>query len=232
MEYQTSAEDNSLLAVLSSKSIAGLELEQVLLPAGDILLATDEPVRYIFFPTSAIIAVVGNISTGRMIEVGVCGSEGLAGVAALFGGDISALERRVQVTGELFRAPLNLVQREFDSCGQFQKSILRFTQRFTRQVAMTVVCSRFHTVEQRLVRWLLMRHDRLKDDVIPLTHEFIAQMLGVNRSTVTLAATRLQELGYIKYSWGRITICDRDAMEVIVCECYPVKEKHNGNEFS
>ena len=77
-----------------------------------------------------------------------------------------------------------------------------------------------------------MRHDRLEGNVIPLTHEFIAQMLGVNRSTVTLAANHLQESGYIKYSWGRITICDRDAMEAIVCECYPKKVKRNGVDFS
>jgi CRP-like cAMP-binding protein len=225
MEYKTSAGDNRLLAVLPVKSIAELRLEQISLPAGEIVLPVDEPVRQVYFPTTAIIAVVGNISNGRMVEVGICGSEGLAGIAALFGENISALERRIQVPGELFRASLSAVQREFDVGGAFQKSILHFTQRFTRQVAMTVVCSRFHTVEQRLVRWLLMRHDRLAGDVIPLTHEFIAQMLGVNRSTVTLAANHLQESGYIKYTWGRITICDRDAMETIVCECYPKKSK-------
>ena len=228
MDYKTSAADNHLLAVLSPDSTAELRLEQIALPAGEIVLPVDEPVRHVYFPTTAIIAVVGNISNGRMVEVGICGSEGLAGIAALFGENISALERRIQVPGELFRASLNSVQREFDRAGDFQKRILHFTQRFTRQVAMTVVCSRFHTVEQRLVRWLLMRHDRLAGDVIPLTHEFIAQMLGVNRSTVTLAANHLQESGYIKYIWGRITICDRKAMEAIVCECYPVRA--NGNQ--
>ncbi len=232
MEYQTSAEDNSLLSVLSSKSIAELRLEQISLPAGEVLLPTDEPVRYIFFPTTAIVAVVGNISNGRMIEVGVCGNEGLAGVAALMGGRISALERRIQIAGELFRSPVALVQREFDRCGDFQKRILHFSQRFTCQVAMTVVCSRFHTVEQRLVRWLLLRHDRLAGDVIPVTQEFIAQMLGVNRSTVTLAANRLQEFGYIKYAWGRITICDRVAMEKMVCECYQVRKKTSEDQPS
>jgi len=232
VEYKTSASDNRLLAALSPNSTVELRLEQISLAAGEILLPVDEPVRHVYFPTTAIIAVVGNISNGRMVEVGICGSEGLAGIAALFGENISALERRIQVPGELFRSPLSAVQREFDKGGAFQKSILHFTQHFTRQVAMTVVCSRFHTVEQRLVRWLLMRHDRIADDVIPLTHEFIAQMLGVNRSTVTLAANHLQESGYIKYTWGRITICDRDAMEAIVCECYPIRAKRNGDEFS
>src|SRR3954469_1834106 len=134
MEYRTSAGDNRLLAVLPVKSMAELRLEQISLPAGEIVLPVDEPVRHVYFPTTAIIAVVGNISNGRMVEVGICGSEGLAGIAALFGENISALERRIQVPGELFRSSLALVQSEFDKGEAFQKGILHFTQRFTRQV--------------------------------------------------------------------------------------------------
>jgi hypothetical protein len=98
--------------------------------------------------------------------------------------------------------------------------VLESVQDFTNQVAMTVICNRVHSMEQRLIRWLLMRHDRLEGDIIPVTHDYISLMLGVHRSTVSVTATHLQQLGLISYVWGRITIRDRAMMEEQVCECY------------
>ena len=149
------------MALLSPGAIEAIGAEHLWLPTGEIVLASDTAVAYVYFPTTAIIGVVGHISSGRMIEVGLYGREGLAGASALFGGSMSPLDRTVQIPGEGFRARLDLVQKEFDKAAAFQKGVLRFAQEFTHQVSMTVICCQFHTVEQRLVRWLLMRHERL-----------------------------------------------------------------------
>jgi len=229
-EHKTFPEDNNLLALLSPDAIEELVVERMWLAGGTTILPSGEAVGHVFFPTTAIVGVVGNSSDGRIIEVGLCGHEGAAGTAALLGGSVSALERTVQISGEVFRTRLENVQREFNKAGDLQRGILRFTQGFTHQVAMTVICSRFHTIEQRLVRWLLMRHDRLGNKIIPVTQEYIGQMLGANRTTITLAAAQLQQLGYISYTWGRIIISDREAMEAIVCECYFLEGVHQKQE--
>ncbi len=195
-----------------------------------MLQRSDAPITDLFFPTTAIISVVGHMSGGQTAELGVIGSECAAGIVALMGAEESSYEKKIQVPGEVIRLPVRSAQREFDKGGDFQKAVHSCAQKFTHQVAQTLLCNRWHTVEQRLGRWLLMRLDRMKGDVIPVTHEHIAQMLGVNRSTITQAAKRLQDAGYIKYAWGRVTVLDRHALEQNTCECYEIiHRQYDGN---
>jgi CRP-like cAMP-binding protein len=219
-EQATSPTDNILLALLSQEGLDDLDLKSIRLRSGDVLLPSDEEIGYVYFPTTAIVAVLGNMATGRTAEVGIIGRESVVGASALLGDQTSPLTRVIQVPGEVFRAPLAAVKREFDEHEDFRKGVLASVQDFTNQVAMTVVCNRVHSMEQRLIRWLLMRHDRMEGDIIPVTHEYISLMLGVHRSTVTVTATHLQQIGLINYTWGRITIRNRDLMEEHVCECY------------
>jgi len=194
-----------------------------------MLQRSEAPITDLFFPTTAIISVVGQMSGGETAELGVIGNECAAGIIALMGAESSKYEKRVQVSGEVIRVPVRSIQPEFDKGGEFQKAVHSCAQKFTNQVAQTLLCNRWHTVEQRLVRWLLMRLDRIHGEVIPVTHEYIAQMLGVNRSTITQAAKRLQDAGHIKYAWGRVTIIDRKALEENTCECYAIIHRQYEN---
>jgi len=221
-ECDISPGSNCLLSVLSVQAEEDLGIECLDTLAGEMLQPSEAPITDLFFPTTAIISVVGHMSSGQTAELGVIGNECAAGIIALMGAAASTYEKRVQVGGEVIRVPIRSAQREFDKGGDFQKAVHSCAQRFTHQVAQTLLCNRWHTVEQRLARWLLMRHDRIKGDVIPVTHEYIAQMLGANRSTITQAAKRLQEAGCIKYAWGRVTILDRGGLEAITCECYGI----------
>jgi len=219
-EEQTCPTHNILLALLSQEGLDDLHLEPVWLKSGEILLPSDEKIEYVYFPTTAIVTVIGNMATGRTAEVGIVGRESVVGATALLGNQPSPLTRVIQVAGEVYRAPLAAVQREFDEHEEFRKGVLESVQDFTNQVAMTVVCNRLHSMEQRLIRWLLMRHDRMAGDIIPVTHEYMSLMLGVHRSTVSVTAIQLQQLGVISSTWGRITIRNRELMEELVCECY------------
>jgi len=187
-----------------------------------MLQSSEAPITDVYFPTTAVISVIGHMSGGEMAELGVIGNECAAGIIALMGADSSKYEKRVQVSGEVIKIPVRSIQPEFDKGGEFQKAVHSCAQKFTNQVAQTLLCNRWHTVEQRLVRWLLLRLDRISGDVIPVTHECIAQMLGVNRSTITQAAKRLQDAGHIKYAWGRVTVVDRKGLENSTCECYGI----------
>lgn len=224
-ECTSKRDNNCLLSVLSGHAEEDLVTERLLTTSGDMLQPSEAPIRDLFFPTTAIISVVGHMSSGQTAELGVIGNECAAGIIGLMGAGQSSYEKRVQVGGEVIRVPVSSAQAEFDKGGEFQKAVHACSQKFTHQVAQTLLCNRWHPIEQRLVRWLLMRHDRLKGDVIPVTHEYIAHMLGANRSTITQAAKRLQDAGYIKYAWGRMTIIDREALESNTCECYGIIQK-------
>ena len=221
---------NCLLSIVSPDAVEGLGGERIDVPSGEMLQPSDAPITDLHFPTTAIVSVVGHMSGGQTSELGVIGNECSVGLIALMGAASSTYESRVQVAGELIRVPLRAAQDEFDKGGEFQKAVHSCSQKFTHQVAQTLLCSRWHTVEQRLIRWLLMRHDRLDGDVVPVTHEYIANMLGANRSTITQAAKRLQDAGYIKYAWGKVTIFDRDGLEANACECYAtIQKKYEDN---
>jgi Crp-like helix-turn-helix domain len=142
--------------------------------------------------------------------------------ALLFGGDTVPNRAVVQLGGSAFRMKAKTLQNEFRRGASMQKLLLRYTQALITQISQTAVCNRLHSVEQRLSRWLLLCHDRAGSDELPMTQEFISNMLGGRRQSVTVAAGRLQDAGLIRYSRGHITIVDRTGLENYVCECYQV----------
>lgn len=155
------------------------------------------------------------------IEVGVIGKDGMVGIPVLLGDDIAFEEAIVQMAGDGMRMTSRALKDEFAN-GQnpLQGQLLSFTRRLMKQVAQTAACNRLHTIEQRLSRWMLMCRDRMETDELPLTQEFISNMLGTRREGVSVAAAILQRKGLIRYSRGHITILDRKGLEAFSCECY------------
>jgi len=195
--------------------------EQVELVHGKILFEQDDPIDYMYFPTRGMISVVTTTPSGQTAEVGVIGREGVGGIEGILEDGRAALNRQmVQLPGEGFRIKSVAVKAEFDRAGAFQKAALSFTRGMMAQMGQTALCNRLHTAEQRLAKWLLMCHDRNLGDVMAITQEFAAIMLGSNRTSVTIAAGNLQDKGFIEYSRGRIKMLDRKGLEKFSCECY------------
>jgi CRP-like cAMP-binding protein len=162
------------------------------------------------------------MENGSTAEIGVAGNEGLVGVALFMGGETTPNRAVVQSAGGAVKIGAKELQREFALGGRFQQLLLRYTQALLTQISQTAVCNRLHSIEQQLCRWLLLSHDRLQSDTLVMTHDLIANMLGVRREGVTHAAQRLQESGLIRYIRGTITILDRKGLEAAACECYQV----------
>lgn len=215
---------NRLLAALPEEEFARLQpnLTAVPLALGEVLHESSEPLEHIYFPTTAIISLLYIMENGATAEIGVAGNEGLVGIALFMGGGTTPNRAIVQSAGGVVRLRAQALHDEFGRGGSFQQLLLRYTQALLTQVSQTAVCNRLHSIEQQLCRWLLLSHDRLPSDVLIMTHDLIANMLGVRREGVTRAAKRLQEAGLITYTRGTITINDRAGLEAQVCECYKV----------
>lgn len=214
--------ENRLLAALPQDEYERLQphLELVPLPLQKSIYEAGDGIIHVYFPRSAVISLVATLEDGSTMESGMVGKEGMTGVPALFGGTTKAHRAFVQVAGEGWRVETSVIQAEFDRAGAFQKLLLRYFQALFIQVAQTGVCDRFHTTEERLARWLLLVSDCIQSDSFPLTQEFIAQMIGVRRSGVTVAAGALSHAGLIRYTRGHIQIIDREGLEDFSCECY------------
>ena len=197
-------------------------MEHVAFDLGEVVYEAGEQQSYIYFPTTVIISLLYMMENGSSAEMGVAGKEGLVGIALFMGGDTVPNRGVVQSAGDAVRMKTKVMLDEFRRGGMFQRLLLRYTQALMTQMSQTAVCNRLHTVEQQLCRWLLLSRDRLNTDVLIMTQELIANMLGVRREGVTHAAQRLQEEGLISYSRGRIQILDRPGLETTVCECYRV----------
>jgi CRP-like cAMP-binding protein len=161
---------------------------------------------------------------GSTAEMALAGNDGAIGTALFLGGSTSPHRAVVQIAGDAIKIPARTIQAEFARGGLLQHILLRYTQALITQISQTAVCNRLHSVEQRFCRWLLLCHDRVDVSEILMTQEYIANMLGGRRESVTVAAGRLQDLGVIHYSRGHITILDRQGLEMMVCECYRVVE--------
>ena len=169
-----------------------------------------------------MISIVAMMQDGTAVEVGIAGREGMLGVQAALGDDLSLNEAMVQIPGYALRLPAEVLRREALESAQLRGVLLRYVQAYLNSATQTAACNRAHLLEQRLARWLLTAWDRANTDRLPLTHEFIAMMLGVRRAGVTNAAQSLQSAGLIQYAHGRITIADRDGLEAAACECFAV----------
>jgi CRP-like cAMP-binding protein len=215
---------NHLLAALSEEEITrlGPDLQPVSLMLGQVIYESGEQMEYVYFPTTAIISLLYIMENGATAEIGVVGNDGLVGIALFMGGDTTPNRAVVQSAGRAFKMRAQVLKGEFLRAGRFHNLMLRYTQALITQISQTAVCNRLHSVDQQLCRWLLLSHDRLPSDRLIMTHDLIANMLGVRREGVTHAAKRLQDAGYISYVRGDMTILDRKGLEENACECYQV----------
>jgi len=217
---------NHLLAALSAEDFEPLSahLELVTMPLGDFLYEPGEPLRYAYFPTTAIVSLHFVTESGSSAEAAGVGNEGVVGVSLFMGGGGSG-SAVVQTAGQGYRIKAGILIREFERGGRLQRLLLRYTQVLMTLMARTAVCNRHHSAEQQLCRWLLFTVDRVPARELVITQELIAGMLGVRRETITEAAGALQRAGYIQYRRGHITVLQRSGLEAHSCECYAVVKK-------
>ncbi|HUQ30943.1 MAG TPA: Crp/Fnr family transcriptional regulator [Pyrinomonadaceae bacterium] len=221
---------NRLLATLPADDYKRLlpNLKPVTFALGEVIYESQGHMQNVYFPTTSHVSLLYTMIDGSTAEVGLVGNEGLVGIALFMGGDTTPNRAIVQGSGQAYVMSASTMNNEFKRGGAFQLSLLRYTQALITQISQTAVCNRLHTTEQRLCRWLLMTHDRAHKDDLQMTHEFISNMLGIQREAVSLTAHRLQEYGAISYKRGHIKILDRQAMENCSCECYAVvKAEHD-----
>jgi len=215
---------NHLLAALPAPESKRLypHLGLVPMPLGEVLYESGDPLQYVYFPTDSIVSLLYVMADGSSAEIAVVGNEGLIGIALFTGGETMPNRAVVQSAGHAYRLKGQLLKEEFNHNGELQHVLLRYTQALLTQMAQTAVCNRHHTVDQQLCRWLLLSMDRLPSNELRMSQELIANMLGVRREGVTVAAGKLQSAGLIHYSRGHITVLDRPRLEARVCECYQV----------
>lgn len=200
-------------------------LEMVELALGKVLYEPGDVMRYVYFPVDAIISLLYVTENGASAEISVVGREGVVGVALFMGGDSMPSRAIVQSAGHFFRLHAQHLKDEFNHHEEVRLLLLRYTQTLITQMAQTAVCNRHHSIDQQLCRWLLLSLDRLPDNHLTMTHELIANMLGVRREGITEAARKLQKLGVIDYKRGHITVLSRLRLEELSCECYAVVRK-------
>jgi CRP-like cAMP-binding protein len=221
---------NRLLSALPADERARLvpRLDRVKLPLGQVIYEPAGHLGHMYFPTTAVVSLLYTMENGVTAEMGLAGNDGVVGIALFLGGDTTPNRAVVQIGGTAYRMAADLLRQQFAQGGSLQYLLLRYTQALITQISQTAVCNRLHSVEQRLCRWLLLCRDRVESDELHMTQEFISNMLGGRRESVTVSAGRLQDAGLIRYSRGNIRILDRAALEAAACECYRiVKDEHN-----
>lgn len=213
---------NKLLAALPRKDYQRLSVsfEQVTLDFGQIIYEPGDTIQHIYFPTDALVSLLTLADGHLALEVGMVGCEGMIGTPRALGVTISPVRALVQGTGSAQRMSAARFQKELNQCPPLRRVIHRYIHVLMAQVTQTAACNRFHVVEKRLARWLLMTLDRVSQNPFQLTQEFLSHMLGVRRVGVTKAATALQQRKLISYSRGHITILDRAGLEAYSCGCY------------
>jgi len=204
-------------------------LEYVELPDHLVLHEAGAKLDFAYFPNRGLISFVVAMEDSKTAEAGVVGNEGFAGIPAAVGLSRSPLQAVVQISGDGFRVEVEALQKILESAPHLQLLLSRFAVVQGMQVAQTAACNRLHEIEQRLARWLLMAQDRVDSGVLPITHDFLATMLGTNRSSVSLAAATLRKKNLIRYTPGAVTIVNRKKLEALACECYGIMQQHNGH---
>jgi CRP-like cAMP-binding protein len=213
---------NRILAALPAAEFALVadHLTRVELSLGESLHRAGDKITSVFFVESGFISALTVLSDGQPLEIGLIGSEGVAGVSVILGATDSYSETMCQTGGGAYRMSASALKDVAAKAPHLHDLLLRYTHVFHVQVAQTAACNAHHELAQRLARWLLAAHDRSEAPELSLTQDLIAVMLGVRRSTVSIAASTLQKAGVIRYQHGKITIVDRVGLENAACECY------------
>lgn len=213
---------NRLLAALPKDEYARLSphLTRVRLPQGRVLWDVGDPVRQAFFPMSGMLSLLSVTEENLTVEVGMIGSEGIAGVAALLRLPHAPYRVVAQLPTTALRIDIRRLEREFVRGGRLQDLLLRYTHAILTQVSQSASCYRFHTTEERLCRWLLISSERAGTDTLSLTQGFLAEMIGCPRTSVATIAARVQRMGLISYRRGRVRLLDRAGLANLSCECY------------
>ena len=220
---------NHLLAALLDAEFDRLEphLELIPMPLDDALYESGGKLLHVYFPTTSIVSLHYLLENGGSVEMASVGNEGVVGISLFMGGGTTPSRAVVRAGGHGYRLKSHILMEEFNRAGPVLRLLLRYTQALITQISQTAVCNRHHTVSQQLCRWLLLTLDRLPSNELTITQELIAHNLGVRRESVTEAARTLQNLGFIHYQRGHITVVDRSGLEDQVCECYDVVKKES-----
>lgn len=216
--------ENSLIAVLPPDERATLQahLTRTPLNTRKILQEPDQPIEQVWFIHSGVMSMISEMEDGGIVEFASVGREGVVGVPILLGADRMSQRVFCQIPGEADAIAASVLRRLLDQIPTLRRLMLRYVVTLITQMAQGSACNRLHPIEARCARWLLMTHDRVDGDSFPLTQEFLAQMLGVTRPSVSIAAGMLQKAGLITYVRGVITILDRTGLGDASCECYGV----------
>jgi CRP-like cAMP-binding protein len=197
-------------------------LEPTELKFGEVLYEPGTAIRYVYFPIDCLVSLLTAVDKRRTLEVGMVGNEGMAGMPFILGMGVSGVRAIVQGAGTALRMAAAPFRVEFDRNRSLQGALYRYTYALMAQVSQTAACNRFHEAEPRLSRWLLMTRDRVGSDEFPLTHEFLAHMLGLRREGVTEAASALKRRKLISYNRGQIRILDVRGLKASSCSCYQI----------
>lgn len=225
---------NFLLSCLPTEEYARISphLRTVRLGLGDVVGSMSHDMAYAYFPTTCVVSLICDMENGATAEVALTGNDGVLGTSLFLGGNTATNRAIVGIAGEARRIEARILKDLFTRGGTFQRVLLRYTEALIAQISQTAACNRMHTLEKRLCRWLLLIHDRANSNQFVMTQEFIANMLGGRRETVTVAAGHLQDAGLIQYTRGRLTIVSRKGLESAVCECYrPCARGENSEGF-
>ena len=221
---------NRLLSVLAPPDYALLEphLKQIPLETGGVLQNPGDRIQYVYFPLSGMISLLSVMRDGKAVETGALGRDGALGVSYGLGSPSTFTRAVVQIRGRAARISAAQFQTGIRGSERMRDLFFRYKESHFLQTQQAVACNALHGAEARLSRWLLQTGDIIGGSLVPLTQEHLSQMLGVRRTTVTAIASELQEAGLIRYTRGRIEICDRDKLKKFACECYDVLRGHSG----
>jgi CRP-like cAMP-binding protein len=221
---------NRLLAALPIKEYKNLlpKLEEVSLPFTETIYELNEIIRHVYFPNSGIISLLAATGERSQLEVGIVGNEGVVGLPVFLGVERSNNHALVQGVGTAMRMKTEDFLAECKNGGSLSRILQRYTHSLMTQISQSAVCNRFHSIESRLARWLLMTSDRMESDVFQITQEFLSNMLGVRREAVTISAKNFQQNGLISYSRGKISILNRAGLETATCRCYFIIKEEYG----
>lgn len=220
--HQHEAVANRILRALPEETLHRLwpALDRVETVNGQVVGHVDELVEYVYFINRGLASVIKTLQDGRTVEIGAVGVEGVTDCVNLFGIGTAFVESVIQVPGTAFRIRREVLQQEIDADAALREMMHLYVRFAFAEIAQTAACNRLHSIEKRCSRWLLVAHDNALSDTFPLTHEFLAMMLGTQRAGVTIAASALRRAGLIAYRRGRITVTDRLGLETASCECY------------